>query len=65
MSTQVIKLNRKQVKLLVKTFKHFKEVDEFVLESDNSNGIGPVVTLRFDLIKSQPIEVDLTDVERW
>ena len=65
MSTQIIKLNKKQVKLLVKTFKHFKEVDEFVLESDNSNGIGPAVTLRFNLIKSQPIEVDITDIESW
>ena len=60
-----IRLNRKQVKLLVKTFKNFKEVDEFVLESDNSNGIGPAVTLRFNLIKSQPIEIDITDIESW
>ena len=61
----IIKLNRKQVKILVKTFKHFKGVDEIVLESDNSNGIGPAVTLKFNFTKQQPVEIDITDVESW
>ena len=59
-----ITLNRKQVTDLIEFFEHFKDVEEFTIESDNSNGIGPVITVKFDLFKKSTT-VDITDVESW
>ena len=62
-------LNRSQVEKLAKMAEHFKEVDWFILEESNTSGIGPTVTVKFNLFndddKDIDTTVDITDVSTW
>lgn len=62
-------LNRMQVEKLAKMAAHFKEVEWFTLEESNTSGIGPVVTVKFNLFndddKDIDTTVDITDVSTW
>jgi hypothetical protein len=62
-------LNRSQVEKLAKMAAHFKEVDWFILEESNTSGIGPTVTVKFNLFndddKDIDTTVDITDVSTW
>ena len=62
-------LNRIQIEKLAKMAAHFKEVEWFTLEEDNSSGIGPTVVVKFNLFndKDKDIDttVDITDVTTW
>lgn len=60
-----IMLNRKQVDDLTQIVNHFNEVEHFTLEQDNSNGIGPVIKVKFDLFDKKPTTIDITDVASW
>ncbi len=57
-----ITLNRKQVQDLIDIVLHFKEVEEFTIEQDNSSGIGPTIRVKCELF-NKPTTVDITDVE--
>jgi hypothetical protein len=59
-----IKLNRKQLNDLMDIVARFPEIDDFTITSDSSNGIGPVVQVKFMLF-SNKASVDITDVESW
>jgi len=59
-----ITLSRKQVQDLIDIVLHFKEVEEFTLESDNSSGIGPTVKVKCTLFE-KPTVVDITDLDSW
>jgi hypothetical protein len=59
-----ITLNRKQVQDLINIVAHFREVEEFTIEQDNSSGIGPIIKVKCELF-SKPTTVDITDVESW
>jgi len=59
-----ITLNRKQVQDLIDMCIHFKEVEYFTIEQDNSSGIGPAIHVKIDLF-GKPTTVDITDVESW
>ena len=62
-------LNRKQVEKLAAMAAHFKEVEWFTLEESNTSGIGPSVTVKFNLFndddKDVDTTVDITDVSTW
>ena len=62
-------LNRLQVEKLAKMVEHFKEVEWFTLEESNTSGIGPTVTVKFNLFndddKDVDTTVDITDVSTW
>jgi len=62
-------LNRTQVEKLAKMATHFKEVEWFTLEESRSSGIGPTVTVKFNLFndddKDVDTTVDITDVSTW
>jgi len=62
-------LNRTQVEKLAKMVEHFKEVEWFTLEETNTSGIGPAVTVKFNLFndddKDVDTTVDITDVSTW
>lgn len=62
-------LNRTQVEKLAKMVEHFKEVEWFTLEETNTSGIGPTVTVKFNLFndddKDIDTTVDITDVSIW
>jgi hypothetical protein len=62
-------LNRMQVEKLAKMAAHFKEVEWFTLEESNTSGIGPSVTVKFNLFndddKDVDTTVDITDVSTW
>jgi hypothetical protein len=48
-------LTRKQVEKLVEIVEHFKEVQNFTVTVESISGIGPTISVKFDL----------TDVETW
>lgn len=50
-------LSRKQIKMLADMADKFKEQDVFTLRINYGSGIGPTVTVGFDL--------DITDVDNW
>jgi len=58
-----------QVEKLAKMAAHFKEVEWFTLEESNTSGIGPSVTVKFNLFndddKDVDTTVDITDVSTW
>lgn len=62
-------LNRQQIEKLSKMAAHFKDVEWFTLEEDNSSGIGPTVVVKFNLFndndKDIDTTVDITDVSTW
>lgn len=62
-------LNRVQVEKLARMAEHFKEVEWFTLVEDNSSGIGPTVTVKFNLFgdrdKDTDTTVNITDVSTW
>ncbi len=62
-------LNRGQIEKLAKMAAHFKEVEWFTLEENNSSGIGPTVVVKFNLFndsdKDIDTTVDITDVTTW
>lgn len=62
-------LNRSQIEKLAKMAAHFKEVEWFTLEENNSSGIGPTVVVKFNLFndsdKDIDTTVDITDVSTW
>jgi hypothetical protein len=62
-------LNRRQVEKLARMAEHFKEVEWFTLKEEHTSGIGPTVTVKFNLFgdhdKDVDTTVDITDVETW
>lgn len=62
-------LNRTQIEKLAKMANHFKEVEWFTLEETTTSGIGPTVTVKFNLFndadKDVDTTVDITDVSVW
>jgi len=60
-----IKLTRKQVDQLAEIMEQFTEVQDFTIESTCPSGIGPTVTVSFDLFKPKDTIVDITDVSNW
>ena len=69
MADHTFVLNRTQVEKLAKMADHFKEVEWFTLEANNSSGIGPSVSVKFNLFgdsdKDEDTTVDITDVSTW
>lgn len=69
MANDVLTLNRKQLGQLVQIYNHFKEVEWFTFDVDNSSGIGECINVRFKLFgdedKDTDTTVDITDVSTW
>jgi hypothetical protein len=69
MAAHTFSLNRTQVEKLAKMADHFKEVEWFTLESTSSSGIGPMVSVKFNLFgdhdKDEDTTIDITDVSTW
>ncbi|CAB4241726.1 hypothetical protein UFOVP71_264 [uncultured Caudovirales phage] len=60
-----IVLTRKQLIQLTQVAEQFEEIDLFTIKSENSSGIGPTVTVQFDLFNKADTKIDITDVESW
>lgn len=69
MTMQTFSLNRTQVQKLAKLAEHFREVEWFTLQESRSSGIGPTVSVTFNLFndndKDVDTTVDITDVSTW
>lgn len=57
-------LTQTQIKTLAELADRFKEIPEFDIHVDNSSGIGPTYTVKFQLF-GKDIQVDNTDVSTW
>lgn len=58
-------LTRKQIEQLAKIAERFTDTENFTIESTSTSGIGPTVTIRFDLFEKADTKVDITDVSNW
>ncbi len=62
-------LNRRQVEKLTEIVNHFNEVEWFEIEVDNLSGIGPAISVKFNLFndtdKDHDTTVDITDTTTW
>jgi hypothetical protein len=43
----------------------FVETQNFTIESESLSGIGPTITVRFDLFEPADTKIDITDVGNW
>ena len=60
MANKKIIITKNQFQKLKKVFEETNGLEYLIWEEDNSNGIGPVVKLKYD-----DIEIDATDVDSW
>jgi len=68
MKTAKIELNRKQLGQLVELYQKFDDVEWFTLTKSHESGIGPTVTIKFDLFNrnnNPDTTIDITDVSTW
>lgn len=57
-------LTQTQIKTLAEIADRFPEIPQFEIVEDNSSGIGPTTTVRFELL-GKDVKVDNTDVSNW
>lgn len=60
MATKQIIITKNQFEKLKKVFEETDGIEYLIWEEDNSNGIGPVVKLKYD-----DIVIDATDFDSW
>jgi hypothetical protein len=60
-----VTLTRKQAHQLREIVERFIDTEHFTIESESLSGIGPNVTVRFDLFEKADTKIDITDVESW
>jgi hypothetical protein len=64
MKTEII-LSRHQVMKLHEYMAHFKEVEEVVVTSNNTSGIGKSIIIHMDLFNMKSVTADISDYENW
>jgi hypothetical protein len=57
-------LTQTQIKTLADIASRFPEVTQFDIVEENSSGIGPTTTVRFELL-GKDVKIDNTDVSNW
>ena len=60
-----ITLTRKQCHQLREIVERFIDTENFTIESESLSGIGPTITVRFDLFEPADTKIDITDVSNW
>jgi hypothetical protein len=62
-----ISLNRSQVEKLAKMVDHFKESEWFDIVQSHESGIGPTISVQFNLFDKEKFDtkIDITDVSTW
>lgn len=58
-------LTRKQIEQLAEIAERFTDTENFTIESTSTSGIGPTVTISFDLFEKADTKIDITDVSNW
>jgi len=43
----------------------FIDTENFTIESESLSGIGPTITVKFDLFETADTKVNITDVSTW
>jgi hypothetical protein len=57
-------LTQTQIKTLADIAGRFPEIEQFDIVEENSSGIGPTTTVRFELL-GKDVKIDNTDVSNW
>ena len=60
-----IVFTRKQIQQLSEIAERFTETENFTIESESLSGIGPSISVSFDLFENNDTKIDITDVENW
>lgn len=58
-------LTRKQISQLNQIAERFADTENFTIEVESLSGIGPNISVRFDLFEKSDTKVDITDVGNW
>lgn len=61
-SIRQVVITRNQYEKIRDVFEMYDTIDYIKLHFDNSNGIGPVVTMEYN---PNFVRVDITDIESW
>jgi len=59
-----ITLTREQITKMNKIVDHFNEIQHFTITQNSSSGIGPSITVKFDLFDVE-MKADITDYNGW
>ena len=60
-----ITLTRKQCHQLREIVERFIDTEHFTIESESLSGIGPTITVKFDLFEKADTNINITDVSDW
>jgi len=60
-----ITLSRKQAHQLREIVERFTDTEHFTIESESLSGIGPSISVKFDLFENLDTKIDITDVSSW
>ena len=60
-----ISLNRNEIEMLIELFNQFKDIETFTIKQENKSGIGPNISVSFDLFAKAQTTVDITDYDSW
>ena len=61
-------ITKQEVEKILAVMTEFDDAKSYLLEADNSSGIGSILTLTMDMdIKNRPakVKVDISGVENW
>lgn len=58
-------LTRKQILQLHQMMERFTDTENFTVVSENLSGIGPSMSVQFDLFETSDTKIDITDVSNW
>lgn len=60
-----VTLNRKQIGQLIEIYERFHDTNHFTIEQEHTSGIGPSISVKFDLFEKSDTKIDITDVSEW
>jgi hypothetical protein len=60
-----VTLSRKQIQQLFEIAERFTDTENFTIETEHLSGIGPGISVRFDLFEKSDTKIDITDVSTW
>ena len=60
-----VTLNRRQMHQLAEIVNKFIDTEHFTIEQESLSGIGPNISVRFELFEKDDTKVDITDVSTW
>jgi hypothetical protein len=61
-------ITKEEVKKILAVMEEFPDAKSYILKSDNSSGIGSILTITMDMVingRNTMVRVDISGVENW